>query len=123
MYQIKIKRIYASPEPSDGRRYLVDRLWPRGIKKEKAALDGWFKTIAPSAELRKSFAHQQERFAGFREAYQQELDASPEAAEFARLCKKEVLSGNVSLLYAAKDESCNNAAVLREWIERQQQGI
>ncbi|MCI1723439.1 MAG: DUF488 domain-containing protein [Lachnospiraceae bacterium] len=116
-FQIKMKRIYAPQEPEDGMRILVDRLWPRGIRKEDAGLDAWVKNIAPSNELRKSFAHQPERFPEFRKAYRRELEANPDALSFAESCK-EALAGNpVTLLYAAKDETFNNASVLLEWLQ------
>lgn len=116
MYTVRIKRIYESPAPEDGYRVLVDRLWPRGIKKEAAALDGWRRNIAPSAELRKRFGHEPERFAQFREDYRRELDENPEALEFVRVCEEERSSRDVTLLYAAKDGALSNAAVLREWL-------
>lgn len=119
MYTLQIKRIYAAPGPDDGCRFLVDRLWPRGIKKETAALDGWFRGIAPSAELRKSFAHQPERFGAFRTAYLAELQQNPGARAFARTCGEELMRRRVTLLYAAKSETDNNAAVLKEWLGRQ----
>jgi len=119
MHAVQIKRIYAASDPDDGYRVLVDRLWPRGVRKEAAGIDEWTKTIAPSAELRKSFAHQPERFEEFRKAYRRELNDNPEAMEFARSCERELLSCNVTLLYAARDEVFNNASVLREWIREQ----
>jgi len=119
MYSLKIKRIYSAAGPEDGYRVLVDRLWPRGIRKEAAGLDDWARNIAPSTELRKSFAHQRERFDAFQTAYREELDANPEAQTFAGICRKELLSRNVTLLYAAKDESCSNAPVLCEWVREQ----
>jgi uncharacterized protein YeaO (DUF488 family) len=119
MYAMKTKRVYLSPDPGDGYRVLVDRLWPRGIKKAAAGLDNWVRTIAPSTALRKSFAHQPGRFGEFQTAYRDELNNRPEAREFARFCKTELSSHNVTLLYAAKDEICNNASVLLEWIREQ----
>lgn len=119
MFQLQIKRIYASPAPTDGHRILVDRLWPRGVRKTESGLDGWAKTVSPSAELRKSFAHRPERFGEFRKAYRDELDGNPEASAFARSCGEMLASGSVTLLYAAKDETCNNAAVLCEWVREQ----
>lgn len=117
MEQIQVKRIYEAADPEDGYRVLADRLWPRGIRKEAACLDDWVKELAPSDALRKRFAHQADRFADFREAYRKELDANPHAAEFAGFCLAKCRTGKVTLLYAAKDESDNNAVVLREWIE------
>ena len=116
---IKIRRIYDSSAPSDGYRVLVDRLWPRGIKKAEAKLDAWAKTVAPSAELRKRFAHQADRYAEFQSAYRRELDANPEALAFVRSCEAVLADRNITLLYAAKDEKYNNAAVLRAWVQEQ----
>jgi len=119
MYHIQIKRIYAAYAPADGYRVLVDRLWPRGIRKTEANLDTWARNISPSTELRKSFAHQPERFAAFQKAYTDELDENPEALEFARACKEILISRDITFLYAAKDEARDNAVVLREWIRKQ----
>lgn len=119
VYSIKIKRVYAAAEPEDGCRILVDRLWPRGIGKEEAGLDAWVREAAPSAELRRSFAHRPERYAAFQAAYRSELDGSAEAHAFVRTCEAALSSRNLTLLYAAKDEACNNALVLREWVREQ----
>ncbi len=119
IYTIQTKRIYDAASASDGYRILADRLWPRGIKKEDAALCGWIRNLAPSAKLRKSFAHDIRQFAAFQTAYRAELDGSPAALEFACSCGIELQSRNVTLLYAAKDKTYNNASVLCEWIEQQ----
>ena len=106
---ISIKRIYLPAEDSDGCRVLVDRLWPRGIKKEDAKVDLWAKTLAPSVELRKWFNHIPERFEEFSKKYVEELKANPEAA----LVRDELRRHDkVTLLYGAKDEQHNNAVVL-----------
>ncbi len=97
-------------------RILVDRLWPRGIRKEDAGIDLWLKEIAPSNELRKWFGHDQERYVEFAARYRQELEASPAAADFVVLCREKLAGQDVILLYAAKDEEHNNAAVLRKWL-------
>jgi len=123
MNEIKMKRIYEVSSPDDGYRILIDRLWPRGIKKEAASLDGWARTIAPSSELRSSFAHKPERFEEFRKSYRGELDRNPEAAAFVQSCEDELLSCNVTLLYAAKNETYNNAVVLSEWIRQHQERV
>lgn len=110
---IKLKRIYDEPHADDGRRILVDRIWPRGISKQRAALDDWIKDIAPSNELRKWFGHRSDRWEEFRRAYLEELDQHGERlAELERLANKET----VTLLFAARDESRNNAVVIREWL-------
>ncbi|TPF93039.1 hypothetical protein BG22_08190 [Bifidobacterium sp. UTBIF-78] len=115
MENIGIKRIYDEPSPQDGYRILVDRLWPRGVSKERAALDLWMKAIAPSPELRRWFGHDPERFDEFAEQYRRELDANTEAVdELERVCLEH---DAVTLLYAAKDPIVNHAAVLREYLE------
>jgi len=103
----QIKRIYEPPAKSDGLRVLVDRLWPRGVKKTDARLDFWMKDVEPSTELRKWFGHEPERFAEFKRRYKKEL--SKEAlAELRKLDKGKT----VTLLYGAKDPKMNQAAVL-----------
>ncbi|MBK8489071.1 MAG: DUF488 domain-containing protein [Chitinophagales bacterium] len=106
---IQIKRIYEKPESSDGYRILIDRIWPRGIKKEDALLDEWNKEIAPSTELRKWFDHREERFAEFTKRYKKELQ--PHASELHRI-KQLSKTKHVSLLYGAKDPNFNQAIVL-----------
>lgn len=106
---ISIKRIYLPAEDSDGCRVLVDRLWPRGIKKEDAKVDLWAKTLAPSVELRKWFNHIPERFEEFSKKYVEELKANPEAALVLDELRRH---DKVTLLYGAKDEQHNNAVVL-----------
>lgn len=111
---IAVKRIYEPPSGKDGQRVLVDRIWPRGVSREAAALDLWLKDIAPSTELRKWFGHDPSRAAGFRDRYRAELDSNPEA--IAELCST-ADKGDVTLLYAAHDEQANNATVLAEYLE------
>ena len=106
---IRIKRVYLPAEDSDGYRVLVDRLWPRGIKKEDARIDLWAKALAPSAELRKWFNHIPERFEAFSEKYKEELKANPEVAPVLDELRQH---DKVTLLYGAKDEQHNNAVVL-----------
>lgn len=111
---IKIKRIYEDPAKSDGVRILVDRIWPRGISKEKAHLDDWMKEIAPSTELRKWFDHQDERFEEFSVKYKKELqDKSDLIQELLDKAK----SKRLTLLYGAKNEKHNQAVVLKEFLE------
>ena len=116
--ELRIKRAYETAAPEDGARVLVDRLWPRGISKERAALDAWAKDSAPSPALRTWFAHDPARFAAFTARYDDELDASPAAAELARQCAAWLRAGNVTLVYAAKDLARNHAIVLRAWLLR-----
>lgn len=113
--KLKIKRIYEQPEVSDGIRILVDKIWPRGVKKEDARLDGWWKEIAPSDELRKWFDHDPEKWEDFKTRYKQELKANSVAIEDAL----EKVDGRKSLmlLYGAKDEKHNQAIVLKEYLE------
>jgi len=105
----KIKRVYEKPEKEDGFRILVDRLWPRGLTKEKAKVDLWLKEIAPSTELRKWFAHDREKWEEFKKRYLSELKKNKEPV--AQL-KEKMKEGNVTLIYAAKDETHNEAQVL-----------
>jgi uncharacterized protein YeaO (DUF488 family) len=109
---IRIKRIYAQPEPIDGYRVLLDRLWPRGIKKEDARLDEWLKVIAPSNDLRKWFNHDPARWETFVEQYRSELEAPASSGELERL-RVFAEGGTLTLLYAARSEIENNAVVIR----------
>lgn len=113
--RIRVKRIYESAADDDGHRVLVDRIWPRGVAKRDAALDDWCKALAPSSELRKWFAHDRERWAKFRDAYREELDhCDPEV--FATL-RAHAEDEGLTLLFAAKDSECNNAVVLKAYLE------
>ncbi|MBL1255471.1 DUF488 domain-containing protein [Methylocystis sp. Sn-Cys] len=107
-----LKRVYEPPEPEDGARVLVDRLWPRGLTKEKAAVDLWAKDVAPSHELRRWFGHALGRWGEFQARYREELE-SPEAQEQIATLRAMAHKGRVTLLYAAHDEEMNNAVVLR----------
>ena len=111
---INIKRAYEPAEKSDGYRILVDRLWPRGIKKTDAHFDAWLKEIAPSTELRKWFNHEVEKWADFNKKYKAELKDSPALEELSELLKKHK---TVTLVYSAKDEQHNQAVVLKEFLE------
>ena len=112
---IRLKRVYDPPSPSDGVRVLVDRLWPRGLKKEDAALDRWERDVAPSNELRKEFGHDHSRWDEFRARYFAELDANPEPVQ--RLVG-EARKGTVTLLFAARDTEKNNAVALAEYLRK-----
>ena len=114
MAAIKIKRAYEPIAKSDGFRILVDRLWPRGIKKEDAHVDIWLKDIAPSNELRKWFNHEPEKWAGFRKKYLAELQSSPVTAELLEQVKKHT---TITLVYSAKDEQHSQAIVIKEFLE------
>ena len=117
MNKLCCKRIYETPAETDGFRILVDRLWPRGIKKEKADINLWAKEIAPSNELRKWFSHDPEKYDEFKELYTKELNSNPQSQEFKDLCLQKIKDLNVTLLYAAKDEKYNNAVVLKDWLD------
>jgi uncharacterized protein YeaO (DUF488 family) len=107
---IKLKRVYEQPAASDGKRILVDRLWPRGLTKEKAAVDLWLKEVAPSNDLRKWFAHDPAKWPEFKTRYRAELKQNSEAVAELKAATK----GNTTLLYGAKDEEHNEAVVLQE---------
>lgn len=111
---VQIKRVYEPAEDADGYRVLVDRLWPRGIKKVDLSFDLWAKELAPSTEARKEFAHKAENFERFRNRYKAELNANPEAITCAK--KLADLHQPVTLLYAARDPEVNHARVLAGWL-------
>lgn len=110
---VKIKRVYEPAEKGDGTRILVDRLWPRGLSKEKAAVDRWERDISPSDELRKEFDHEPERFDAFRAGF---LDELKEQWERIEAIAAEGRRGQVTLVYAAREERYNNAVVIAEAI-------
>ncbi|MDI3316604.1 MAG: DUF488 domain-containing protein [Bacillota bacterium] len=111
---IRVKRVYEPAEERDGLRFLVDRLWPRGLRREAARIDRWLKEVAPSDGLRRWFAHDPARWEEFQRRYGAELEAQPESwrplAEAAR-------AGDVTLLYSARDEAHNNAVALKAFLE------
>ena len=113
---ISVKRVYEPPDAHDGKRFLVDRIWPRGLKKEELQLDGWLKDVAPSAELRRWFGHDLAKWPEFQRRYLEELRAHLEAVqpliEAAR-------RGPISLLFAARDTEHNNAVVLKAYLDEQ----
>jgi uncharacterized protein YeaO (DUF488 family) len=114
MHKIQLKRAYDTPDKADGVRILVERLWPRGLTKEKAKVDLWLKEVAPSNELRKWYDHKIERWAQFRLRYGTELKGNKQAV--AALLK-EVSAGDVTFVYAASDIAHNSAVVLKAFIE------
>lgn len=111
---IELKRAYEPPAASDGFRVLVDRLWPRGVSKDSAAIDLWLRDIAPSTELRKWFAHDPAKWAEFRKRYFRELDGNEEAV---RELRKHARRGKVTLVYGARDEEHNDAVALKEYLK------
>ena len=113
---ITIKRAYEDAADGDGTRVLVDRLWPRGVSREKAAIDEWLKQVAPSDDLRKWFGHDPAKWDEFRTRYFGELDGAPDAVASLRQIVQQHKA--VTLVYAARDELHNNAVALREYLER-----
>jgi uncharacterized protein YeaO (DUF488 family) len=112
---IKTKRAYDPPEPADGTRFLVDRLWPRGIKKDDLRMDDWLKDVAPSDDLRRWFGHDPARWEEFKQRYFAELDGKPEALEPIRVAARE---GDVTLVYSARDTQHNQAVALKAYLEK-----
>jgi uncharacterized protein YeaO (DUF488 family) len=112
---VRIKRVYETPEPSDGTRILIDRLWPRGLTKDRARVDLWLKDIAPSTSLREWFGHDPAKWEEFQRRYQAELDANPATGAELRAALQR---GRATLVYGAKDEQHNDAVVLKAYLER-----
>lgn len=108
---VKLKRAYEPPAPDDGTRILIDRLWPRGVKKTDAAIDEWMKEIAPSTELRKWFGHDPDRWPEFRRRYQSEIRQHSNEFEHLRALAQQ---GSITLVFSAHDEAHNDAVVLRD---------
>lgn len=113
---LKIKRVYEKAEPSDGTRFLVERLWPRGMKKEKLKMKAWLKEVAPSPDLRKWFAHDPDKWQEFQKRYRAELKSTPDVWKPILEAAKE---GNVTLLYSARDPEHNSALLLQSFLEKQ----
>lgn len=112
--EIRVKRVYEEPEESDGRRILVDRLWARGLSKEKAKVDVWVKDIAPSTELRRWYGHDPNKWTEFKSRYAAELESNPGQVEEIL---GEIQAGIVTFLYSSKEEQLNNALALKEYVE------
>jgi uncharacterized protein YeaO (DUF488 family) len=112
---IQTRRVYDPPEPGDGSRFLVERLWPRGMKKEALTMTGWLKEVAPSAELRRWFSHDPAKWEEFRRRYFAELESHPEVLQPIREAARD---GNVTLLYSARDTEHNNARALKAYLEK-----
>ncbi len=112
---LKIKRVYEKAEAADGTRFLVERLWPRGVKKEALKMDAWLKDVAPSGDLRKWFSHDPAKWTEFQKRYQSELDHNTEAlAPILEAAKK----GDVTLLFSSHDTEHNNAVVLLHYLQK-----
>src|ERR1041385_5867698 len=112
---IKIKRVYEQPDRKDGERILVDRLWPRGLTREKAGVDLWLKEIAPSTELRKWFDHDPEKWQRFRGRYETEIRHK---VDLIRVLRQKAREGTITLIYGARDEKHNEALVLKQFLEK-----
>ncbi len=112
--RIQCKRVYEARDDSDGYRALVDRAWPRGMKKEQVAADDWFRQLAPSTALRKWFGHDLRRWEEFQHRYREELEANPEPVE---ALLKNCAGRSLTLLYAARDTQHNNALALKNYLE------
>lgn len=113
--KIEIKRVYELPAKNDGMRILVDRLWPRGLTKEKASVDLWLKEIAPSTELRKWFGHDPDKWKRFRGRYETEIRHND---DLVKVLKDKAKGGTVTLVYGARDEKHNEALVLKQFLEK-----
>ncbi|MCG6900509.1 MAG: DUF488 family protein [Gammaproteobacteria bacterium] len=111
---IYVKRAYEEPSENDGHRILVDRVWPRGVTRQRMQLDAWVRELAPSTELRKWFAHDPKKWKQFRRRYFEELDGCPE--EVHRLLEM-LATGRVTLVYSARNDKFNNAIALKEYLE------
>lgn len=116
-HDIRIKRAYVEPARGDGYRILVDRIWPRGVKKEALEADLWQKEVAPSDAVRKEFNHEDEKYPAFRKAYRAEIRANPVAKELLATVEEQLKDRNVTLVYGAKNEKHNQAVVLQEWLK------
>ncbi len=111
---IRLKRVYEKAGRGDGKRYLVERLWPRGVKKEALRMDGWVKDAAPSTKLRKWFGHDPKKWEEFKRRYRKELDANPEGV---RQILEAMRKGDVTLIYSSRDAEHNNAVALEQYLE------
>ena len=117
VFMLRLKRAYEAPSRRDGHRVLVERLWPRGLRKADAHIDEWLKDVAPSDELRRWFGHEPTRFSEFRDRYRRELHAAPARKALIELARR-AAHGTVTLVYSAHDEVHNNAVVLAQELER-----
>lgn len=118
---VGLRRVYDEPRDNEGKRYLVDRVWPRGIKKEALGLAAWLREIAPSPGLRKWFSHDPNRWEEFRRRFRRELE-DPEKGQILERLAREARQGTVTLLFAARNPGQNNAVVIRELVEEKTAG-
>ncbi len=112
---IRVKRVYEAPAPTDGRRFLVDHLWPRGLKKEAVRVESWVKSVSPSNELRDWFGHEPAKWTEFQRRYHVELDKRPEAWE---TLLEAAQKGDITLVFSARDTEHNNAVALKEYLQK-----
>jgi len=112
---IQLKRAYDKPQKADGFRVLIDRVWPRGVRKEDLKLDEWLRTLAPSTELRQWFGHDPEKWDEFRKRYFQELDEHPDEI---RKLRAKLRDGPLTIVFGSREQRFNNAAALKEYLER-----
>jgi uncharacterized protein YeaO (DUF488 family) len=112
---IQLKRAYENASPGDGERILVERLWPRGVSKQRASVDLWLKDVAPSPELRKWFGHDPAKWKQFEERYRNELKARPDVIDELR---RKARRGKITFVYAARDQEHNSALILKNFLER-----
>ncbi len=116
---VQVKRAYEKPAKSDGFRVLIDRLWPRGVRKEDLKLDQWLKELGPSTELRKWFGHDPEKWEEFRKRYFRELDSHPEEI---RQLRAKMRQGPLTLVFGSKEQRFNDATALKEYLEGHRKG-
>lgn len=118
---LKTKRVYVPPSPDDGVRILVDRIWPRGIRKEKLQMEAWYRDIAPSDGLRKWFSHDPEKWEEFKKRFFKEVNGKDEFKKLVGIVreKSSEAGGNVTLLFSSREEVYNNASALKEFIEKE----
>jgi uncharacterized protein YeaO (DUF488 family) len=115
---IRLKRVYDDPSPDDGARFLVDRLWPRGLSKDTLALTAWLKDVAPSNELRRWYNHEPEKWPEFERRYAAELAQSPASQQALETLRAHSRKGTITLLYSSREEQRNNAAALKSLLDR-----
>ena len=118
MFEIKLKRAYEAASADDGVRVLVDKLWPRGVKKETLALDYWAKEVTPSTEIRKEFNHEASKFDAFKKAYMIELENNSALDDFVKKVGNWLQKSDVTFIYGAKDPKINHAVILREVVKK-----
>lgn len=114
MGEIRLSRVYDHEPPAGGSAFLVERLWPRGVRREDLGTDGWLKDVAPSTTLRKWFHHDPAKWAAFRRCYTRELDANPQGWQPLAVAAR---AGDITLLYSSRDRDHNNAVVLRDYLQ------